>query len=259
MRATFLGTADGHTRALRSHSGIFLEEGSGSLLLDCGANTAQFLVQKRIDANHPQAIWLSHMHSDHVGQFPMLIQSLWLRARKASLTVYAPSTAIPTLRDYLTKCILFPALVGFPIIWKGIRPQRKIKLPGLTLTAFPTGHLLSLKKQFKAKYPQTCFDCYGAVIESNGERIIYSADLGAPRELLPYLQKPTRTLICELTHFPQESLFTALAQAQPIENTLITHYPDELANRQKSLRKVARECGFRSNIILLRDRKTLPI
>jgi ribonuclease BN (tRNA processing enzyme) len=259
MRATFLGTADGHASPGRSHSGVYLTEGKTSLLLDCGAPAAQFFLQKRIAANHPKALWLSHMHSDHLGQFPMLIQSLWLRARREPLTVYAPQPVIPTLQDYLQKCLLFPGLIGFPIVWHGITARKKFSLDHLTLQPFPTTHLLSLAKFFRKSHPHTCFDCYGLIVNSHAGRIVYSADLASPRELRSCLQKPTRALICELAHFPEKLLFEELALAQPINQTLITHYPDRLSPRQRQLRQLARDCRFDSGIKIVKDGQTIQL
>ncbi len=54
MRAIFLGTADGHTSAKREHSGILLQTKETSILLDCGAAAARFLLGKKIDANVPE-------------------------------------------------------------------------------------------------------------------------------------------------------------------------------------------------------------
>lgn len=205
MQVTFLGTADGHTSPLgRSHSGILIQASDFSLLLDCGANVAQYLSMHKIDPNVPEAIWLSHAHSDHIGQFPMLIQSLWLRTRRAPLHIYAPDAIVPVLQDYLVKCILFPELIGFPIVWHPLTPTAKAtKHGGFTLKGFATAHLDNLASFFQKKYPQTCFDCYGLVLDTPKGRYVYSADIALPEELRPALKKPVKALFCELTHFPR--------------------------------------------------------
>src|SRR5277367_6083754 len=107
MRAIFLGTADGHTSARREHSGILIQAEEATLLLDCGASVARFLLQKKFQPTVPEVLWISHMHSDHNGQFANLIQSLWLRARRAPLDVYGPPEVMRTAKDWLEKCLLF--------------------------------------------------------------------------------------------------------------------------------------------------------
>jgi hypothetical protein len=188
LRAVFLGTADGHTSALRDHSGILLEAAEGHLLLDCGADVAQYLLGKKYSPDVPHAIWLSHMHSDHNGQITSLIQSLWLLKRKATLHFFGPAGVMRAMKEWLERCLLFPDLIGFDIEWHSVKPGKPVVDGHFTLTAFPTDHLNGLAKQFQAGYPDTCFDCYGALVEYAGRRYIYSADLAHPRELAPPLQ-----------------------------------------------------------------------
>jgi ribonuclease BN (tRNA processing enzyme) len=256
MRATFLGTADGHTSASRHHSGIFLRWAEHSLLLDCGAPAAQYLRHHQCEPDQPDLVWLSHMHSDHVGSFPGLIQSLWLRARRAPLHVYAPQPVILTLQDYLEKCLLFPELIGFPIEWHPVTGKKKFTHGALTLTSFPTQHLQSLAKFFQKGYPETCFDCYGLIIESGEDRVVYSADIATPRDLRPHLKKPVRALLCELTHFPEHMLFEELAQTDTIKKVFLTHYPDHLAKKETELKKLATASQFNGKIRLVSDGET---
>ncbi len=254
MRAIFLGTADGHTSARREHSGVLLQTKENTILLDCGAAAARFLVHKKFDADVPEILWLSHMHSDHNGQFSSLIQSLWLRKRRAPLHVLGPADVLTPLKDWLEKCLLFPELIGFPIHWHHLKPGKPYVHGPLTFTPFATEHLSSLANHFKRAYPDTSFDCYGALIEYEGKRYVYSADLAHPVELAPALQGIKVTaLICELTHFPERELFQELSKYQ-VKALWLTHYPDHLVKREEELRLVAKEEKFRGLVHLVHDR-----
>ena len=264
MQVTFLGTADGHTSAHRNHSGILLRTPETTLLLDCGAPVAPYLLREKIDADLPHGIWLSHAHSDHIGQFPSLIQSLWLRARRAPLHIYAPPSLAATLRDYLEKCLLFPELIGFPIHWHDLKPGARFTLGAFELRAFATNHLVNLASFFQKGYPGTCFECYGATIDYQKNRYLYSADLALPQEMRGAIkpsrqpkQKPKRiqALFCELTHFPDKALFEELAGAS-IDSLWITHYPDHLGTEQAALRKLARKCGFKGEVHVMHDQQS---
>jgi hypothetical protein len=254
MRATFLGTADGHTSARRDHSGILLQTRETTFLLDCGAAAARFLLHKKIEPDVPEMLWISHMHSDHNGQISSLIQSLWLRTRRAPLHVFGPAEVLTAIKDWLEKCLLFPELIGFPIHWHALKPGRAHVHGPFTLTAFPTQHLAGLAHHFKRAYPGTCFECYGALIEYGGQRYVYSADLAHPVELAPVL-KPGKVaaLICELTHFPERELFHELAK-HAVQSIWLTHYPDHLVRREAELKLVAREEKFRGHVHLMHDR-----
>jgi hypothetical protein len=254
MRAIFLGTADGHTSARREHSGILIQTEETTLLLDCGAAAARFLLQKKYQPDIPEVLWISHMHSDHNGQVSSLIQSLWLRARRAPLHIFGPAQVMRDMKEWLEKCLLFPELIGFPIYWHEVKPGKPHMHGAFTLTAFPTQHLSSLASYFKRAYPNTCFDCYGLVLEYEGQRYVYSADLAHPREMVPALKDAkTTALLCELTHFPERELFHEVAQ-YPVRSIWITHYPDHLARRETELRLIAREEKFRGEVHLMHDR-----
>jgi ribonuclease BN (tRNA processing enzyme) len=253
MRAHFLGTADGHTSARREHSGILLQTRDASLLLDCGAAAARYLLGKELDPAIPEILWISHMHSDHNGQISSLIQSLWLRARRAPLHVFGPQQVLEAIRDWLEKCLLFPELIGFPIEWHPLKAGESFVHRGLTLTAFPTEHLANLAGFYRKSYPNTSFDCFGLVLDDEGKRYVYSSDLAHPRELLPALEgQKVDGLFCELAHFPERELFCFLAP-YPVAALWLTHYPDHLVKREADLQTIAHEEKFRGDVHLMHD------
>jgi len=254
VRATFLGTAAGDTSIAREHSGILLEADGASLLLDCGGNVARHFHAGNYSPDVPGAIWLSHMHSDHIGQFGMLIQSLWLRQRRAPLHVFGPAEVLRVMEEWLVRCILFPSLIGFSIEWRPVQPGVPVTDGPFTLTAFATEHLVNLAQQFQKKHPETCFDCFGAAIDVEGRRYVYSSDLAHPRELAPVLEGRTVTaLICELAHYPENELFRELAPYD-IQSIWITHYPDAYVGQEKKLKLAAQEEKFAGTVHLLQDK-----
>jgi hypothetical protein len=254
MRALFLGTADGHTSAQREHSGILIQTDEANLLLDCGAAAARFFLRRKLPPDSPEILWISHMHSDHNGQVSSLIQSLWLRTRRAPLYILGPAEVLVAMKDWLEKCLLFPELIGFPIHWQPLKPGRPFKQGPFVLTAFATEHLYSLAGYFKRSYPNTCFDCYGLTIDYDGQRYVYSADLADPSELAPALKEGKVVgLLCELTHFPERELFRFVAK-YPVQSIWITHYPDHLMRKEKELQTIAREEKFRGSVHLMHDR-----
>jgi hypothetical protein len=253
MRAHCFGTSDGHTSAGRDHSGILLQSAGDSFLLDCGAPTARLLLHDEYGSEVPGVLWISHMHSDHVGQIGALIQSLWLRQRRAPLHAFGPAEVLRAMRDWLARCLLFPELIGFPIEWHDMTPGQPFKLGAYTLTAFPTRHLGSLSEQFRAAYPDTCFECYGLILDTPEGRYVYSSDIEHPRDLDPALKGgPVHALISEMAHFPEHTLFQHLAPFQ-IESLWLTHYPDRFADQEAELRSMAKEDKFLGSVYLMKD------
>ena len=253
MRALSFGTADGHTSPERDHSGVLLQADGESFLLDCGAPAGRLLLHDQYDSDVPGALWISHMHSDHVGQVGSLIQSLWLRQRRATLHVFGPGQVLSAVKDWLERCLLFPELVGFPIEWHAMTPGRPVAHGAFSLTAFPTAHLANLSGRFLQAYPNTCFDCYGLILEYQGQRYVYSADIEHPRDLDPALKGVrVHALICELTHFPEQDLFRHLAPFQ-VKSVWLTHFPDRLVGQEAELRALAKEEKFPGSLYLMKD------
>ena len=148
----------------------------------------------------------------------------------------------------------FPELIGFPIHWHAVKPGRPWVHGPFTLTAFATQHLTSLANHFKRAYPNTCFDCYGLLIQYEGKRYVYSADLAHPVELAPALEEgKISALLCELTHFPERELFHEVAK-YAVQSVWITHYPDHLVRREAEIKLIAKEEKFRGQVHLMHDR-----
>jgi ribonuclease BN (tRNA processing enzyme) len=258
VRVTFLGTADGYTSPGRDHSGILIQTRESTMLLDCGADVARYLLHKKFEPDVPDLIWLSHMHSDHVGKFVSLIQSLWLRRRRAPLHVCGPAQVLKNMEAWLEQSILFPRLIGFPVQWHAVKPGRKFRKNPFSFSAFATRHLTNLSSIFKPKYPQTCYNCYGVALTYRKERYVYSADLHHPRELRPALRQPTKALFCELTHFTEEDLFEELTQHN-LKSLWITHYPDRLVGKEAEIRAIAKRVKFKGKVYLMSDKRTVEI
>ena len=117
---TFLGTSDGLPSANRHHASVLVKFASRTILLDCGEPCGHTLKKMGEDFDAIDAVVISHTHSDHIGGFPMLMQSLWLEGRRRPLTVWMPGHAIRFVRPWLDACYLFEPLLGFPIKWDDV-------------------------------------------------------------------------------------------------------------------------------------------
>src|SRR6266436_5066798 len=87
------------------------------------------------------AIFLSHLHSDHVGGFFMLMQGLWLENRRKDLPVYLPGGAIPPLRQMLRVVLIFDELLQFRLRLLPLRAGKPDTVAGVRVTPFRTSHL----------------------------------------------------------------------------------------------------------------------
>src|SRR5215467_7475831 len=107
------GTGDGAPCEDRNHASFLYRLGKTNILIDCGESVDRSYKASGLSYDAIDAIFLSHLHSDHVGGFFMLMQGLWLEKRRKDLPVYLPGDAIPPLRQMLRTVFIFEELLQF--------------------------------------------------------------------------------------------------------------------------------------------------
>ena len=236
---TFLGTACGVPMSDRWHSSILFENGERRWLLDAGEPSSQRLKALGIRFSLLDAILISHGHSDHLSGLPMIIQGAWLEGRTAPLPLYLPAELIAPVRMWLEAVYLPEKLVGFPIVyhaWEAL-PPGGAELDGgqLRVTVNPTTHLYGLRGMIDPGATDR-FLAYSMVLEwpETGRRVIYTGDLGQPRDLDAILQEPCDLLICEMAHFTPKELFTYLRD-KSIRRLALTHFTPEFGGQAAAI------------------------
>ena len=90
FKVTLLGTGSPQPRMDRFGPSILVEAGEKKLLFDCGRGTAQRIEQLKIPFTAIDALFLTHLHSDHTVGIPDLWLTGWARGRKVPLEVWGP-------------------------------------------------------------------------------------------------------------------------------------------------------------------------
>ena len=206
---TCFGTGDGWPCADRNHASFLYLLGKTRILIDCGEAIDRSYKASGLSYDLFDAIFISHLHSDHFGGFFMLIQGCWLEGRTRPLSVYLPSGAIKPLRTMLNAGFLFDEALDFRLHLRPIPVVKPFSVGAVRVTAFPTSHLAHARARFGKKYASD-FSAFCFLLESPGRRVVHSADLGKPEDLTPALEKPVDLLMCELAHFSPEQIFTFL-------------------------------------------------
>lgn len=91
MKVTLLGT--GNPRPVMSRFGpsILVEAGKEKLLFDCGRGATQRLYEAKVPLPEVSALFLTHLHSDHVVGIPDLWLTGWIMGREVPLRVWGPA------------------------------------------------------------------------------------------------------------------------------------------------------------------------
>ncbi|MCW5559884.1 MAG: MBL fold metallo-hydrolase [Verrucomicrobiae bacterium] len=212
---TCFGVGEGRPSGDRRQASFLYRCGRTTLLVDCGDGMSCAFKAAGIGGEDVDAVLISHMHSDHVGGFPMFIQSLWLQQRRRPLPVFAPLQALTALKAWLEAVMLPQELIGFEIVWRPLGSGDRFRVGDVEVTVSPTSHLDSLRQSFGARYPATAFEAFSFVIEGAGFRLAHTADIGDVRDLQPLLKKRPDLLVCELSHVEPEAICAALKASPP--------------------------------------------
>lgn len=106
FRVTLLGTGSPAPVMRRFGPGVLVQAGEKTLVIDAGRGVTQRLLQSGLRLGQVDALFLTHLHSDHVVGIPDLWLTGWLEAgyaqRKGPFVVYGPK-GTQNLMDGLTR------------------------------------------------------------------------------------------------------------------------------------------------------------
>lgn len=97
MVVRFLGTSSGQPTLQRGLSSVALERDGGLFLFDCGEATQIQFRRAGLRFGRIEAIFITHMHGDHVTGLPGMLMSLQLTGRTRPLPIVGP----PSLEEFI--------------------------------------------------------------------------------------------------------------------------------------------------------------
>lgn len=237
-----LGSSSGVPTATRGNAAHVLRHGGKTYLIDCGEPVSQALYRAGIEPTSLTAVFLTHLHIDHLGGFPQLVQTLQIRGRSQPLPVHLPAEGLAPLSAFLEAVYLSPDLLPFPLRLIGNGPGEIYADGTVRVTAHRNAHLEALRGRVgdvAAKHPGWALESRSLVIEAGEEHIVFSGDLRGPEELAPLLPEAT-ALVCELVHFQPPALYPVLEQASRLRDLVLTHTHPNVEGRAEEIMAEAR-------------------
>jgi ribonuclease Z len=101
LRIVFLGTSSGTPTRERNVSSLAIVADRRVLLFDCGEGTQHQLLRAPVKSGAIEAIFISHLHGDHVYGLPGLLATLSMNGRTRPLDLIGPEG----LREYVESML----------------------------------------------------------------------------------------------------------------------------------------------------------
>lgn len=149
LKVTLLGTGSPQPRMDRFGPSILVEAGGKKLVFDCGRGVAQRIEQLKIPFTEIDALFLTHLHSDHTVGIPDLWLTGWARGRKAPLEVWGPA-GTKSMMTHLAGAYQFDIQIrqlddklppqGVAVIANDIEQGVVYERAGIQVTAFLVDH-----------------------------------------------------------------------------------------------------------------------
>ncbi|MCX8189248.1 MAG: ribonuclease Z [Nitrososphaeria archaeon] len=101
LKVIFLGTSSAIPVLRRSFPAIAVLRKDEVILLDCGEGTQRQMTIAKIGFCRKMKILITHLHGDHVGGLPGLLQTMSMLKRKRVLQIYGPKGIVGFIKNFL--------------------------------------------------------------------------------------------------------------------------------------------------------------
>ena len=143
MQLTVVGCGDAFGAGNRLQTAFFVRSETSSFLIDCGATTLIGLGRVGLSPNDIDAVFVSHLHGDHMGGLPwLLIHAKYVGLRQRPLVIVGPKTIEARFAE-LTEAVYPGTLetgVDFDLEFVEHKEQGLLELNGVSVTPFEVHH-----------------------------------------------------------------------------------------------------------------------
>jgi ribonuclease BN (tRNA processing enzyme) len=185
VEVRFLGSGNAFAAGGRSHACILVTTGAGSILLDCGGSSLPAIV-RAIDPGRIDAIAVTHLHGDHFGGIPFLLDEQKWNGRKRPIVIAGPPSLEQRVRQVAAGFGMDLGTLGYDLRFVVLGGE-ETELGPARVSAHPVDHS-----------PDS--EPHGLRVRVGGKLIAYSGDTVWTPDLVA-LADGTDVFICECTWY----------------------------------------------------------
>lgn len=207
MRVIMLGTGAALVDPDRNHSSILITVRERNYLFDCGHGATHQLVRAGVDPVSVDVVFLSHLHFDHIADFPYFMLSTWIFGRQAAPTVIGPPATDHFVRHLFAEGAFakdIEARAQYPLRQQNLHvltPEIRECKPGLVYE----DDRVQVRACYVEHIPREISPCFALRMDTaEGRSVVFSGDT-APCDRLVALAQDCDLLIHECT-FPQAAI-----------------------------------------------------
>ncbi|MCX8160126.1 MAG: MBL fold metallo-hydrolase [Candidatus Saccharicenans sp.] len=168
MKIIFLGTGGAVPTAARDNTSFLLEASGAFCLVDCPGSLTQKILKAGLQPTQILAIFVSHIHADHVYGLPAFVHSLMLE--EITVRLFGSDETIAFCLQLLDLFGLRKEKIAYRIEPQTLTPGRRTEISsGLAVTGWPVPHHSS----------SLAFD-----FETREGRVVYSGDTPLCKSLM---------------------------------------------------------------------------
>ena len=158
MRVVFLGTGGAGAPPGRAENSILVETSDTRVLLDCGPGCGQRLYEAGYSVRDVDYVYVSHLHLDHwSGLFELTVYAAAENTNPPGIVI--PEPLVESAKDIVLR--LMPRSAQPRLSITAARLHEELRLGNTVLKVTTSSHSIP---------------CYGAIIEENGTRLLYTSD-----------------------------------------------------------------------------------
>jgi ribonuclease BN (tRNA processing enzyme) len=208
VKVRFLGSGNAFADGGRSHACIYVSAPGVSLLLDCGGSSLP-MIKRHLDPASIEAIAVTHLHGDHFGGIPFVLDEQKWAGRRRPIVLAGPPSLEARVRLVAEGFGIDMASLGYdaPFVVLGRTEQ---KLAGAMVAALPVTHAPAA-------------EAHGLRVRVGDRLIAYSGDARWSDGLVE-VARGADLFICEATNF---------ATADEVDNPVHVSYETLMAHRAR--------------------------